>query len=403
MAHLEDRPTPARRVLIVEPVMHVHSVVHFRAALGSHGFEDAHFTIITTAANDRDRERLAEFSRTNPRAEVRLLDVAIGPIRNRREAWRENGRVLHAVERVLRDERFDLIVYTLIDNVLAHFAAPGARVKLRGHFRHGVRGLAMRHHGLRPGSAGSWKMRLRDAIDRWTVGRAFRLGGLKRIALLDHRAADRGAQLFGAERCVRGVDPIDHLTADREASRAALGLAPNEFALLMFGAVSDRKGIVESLEIISASDLPLDRLALIVAGPVAPGFEKQIEAAVAAASARCRVIFRPGFVPEADVPSYFAAADCVVCVYKNFTASSGVLIHGASFGKPALVCAGGVMQDAVELYDFGKVASFDDPRGFVAALRGFIEMDAAAREALAARARKYAEAMDARRYMAQFL
>src|SRR5207237_30828 len=108
-----------RRVLLVEPLLHVHSLVHFRAALGSTGFENTHFTIATSVATDADKQRVVEFCQSHKhRVDLRLFELGLGPMETRWQCWQEFGRRARLVEKILRRESFDLVVYLMIDNIL---------------------------------------------------------------------------------------------------------------------------------------------------------------------------------------------------------------------------------------------------------------------------------------------
>src|SRR5437879_3650625 len=107
-----------QRVLLVEPLLHVHSLVHFRAALGSTGFENTHFTIATSVATDADKQRVVDFCNAHTaRVDLRLFELDRGPMETRWQCWREFGRRAHLVEKILRRESFDLVAYLMIDNV----------------------------------------------------------------------------------------------------------------------------------------------------------------------------------------------------------------------------------------------------------------------------------------------
>ncbi len=396
-------PKPLRRVLLVDPVFLNHSLLYYRAALASTGFEECQFTIATCATDSTDRQRVADLCQSDPRVTLRLLEHDPGPLRTRWECWRGFGRSLRLVERLLRVESFDLVAYLLIDMVLPYFAFPFFRPGLRGHFQARVAGTVFRDHGLRPPLTASAKARLRAGMDRWILRRAIAGGGLRKLAFLDPRCAEAARTLFQTDLCGYGVDPIELQPCDATAARQRFGLAPEDFVFLFFGSLSDRKGVVESLARLRDASLPGHRTVVILAGPVNPSLRPALTEAVAATARQYRVIQHDRFIDHAEVPPYFAAADCVVCVYKDFAGSSNVLLHAAACGKPALVSRGGVMQDAVEQYGFGAAVSFADPEGFARSARRWMDLEAGARQALAGRARTYAATMDARRYLAQFL
>jgi glycosyltransferase involved in cell wall biosynthesis len=310
---------------------------------------------------------------------------------------------MRAIESLLRTESFDLVVYLYLDLVLIYFALPLFRPALRAHFQARSAGLVFRDNGLRRPVVKSNKSRLRSTLDRWLLGRALRSGGLSKVAFLDHWCADRARQLFGSEICGYGVDPVFFRPCDSAAARKQFGLKPNDFVFLFFGVMSDRKGVPESLALLRQADLPRDRTAVIVAGPTPPEERARLDPEVAATAQQYKVIRHDAYIEDADLPPFFAAADCVVCVYKDFTGSSSVLLHAGMFGKLALVSPGGVMEDAVRRHQFGEVAGLDNPGGFIEAVRRLAALDNSTRTAMAQRALEYGRSMDARRFMSQFL
>src|SRR5262245_26230634 len=64
---------PPRRVLVVDPIYHVHSVVHYRSALESFGFESTEFTVLTSVVSAQEAERVETFQRSQPRLQIRFL------------------------------------------------------------------------------------------------------------------------------------------------------------------------------------------------------------------------------------------------------------------------------------------------------------------------------------------
>ncbi len=391
-----------RRVLLVEPHFHVHTLVHFKAALSSTGYEDAKFVIATGGVAVRDRDRLTQFARDNAsRVELRELPVESKNFASALDAWRGYAHAVAEVEKILRRETFDFFAYLMLDNTLPCFAAPGASRRLPAHFSAGVRGLLFRDNGFRPPPNPTTKERIRAWGDRLILHRALRSGALRKVAFYDHRCADAARAKYG-EICGYGVDPMELPQSEPAGSRAKLSLPGDAWVALMFGVISGRKGVVETVNILADADLDPARLVLLLAGPVEADVRSALEAAVEKARRRFRVIWHDAFVADEDLADYFAAADCVICAYKRFNASSGVLLHAAAHGKPAIVSREGTMHDAVERYGFGEAVNLDDPRTLTAAVFRLMNLPDAERGKLGAAARKYAESMDARRYMAQF-
>lgn len=391
-----------RRVLLVEPFLHVHSFVHYRSAVASEGFQQTQIVIATSSVNEKHKAQAHAFATANPRVELRWLKTTVESINGRLHAWRVYRRAMREVEAMLRRETFDLVAYVMVDAALPFLGLPWFRREFSAHRKHRVSGIVFRDNGLRP-IATSFKARGIAALDRWILGHALRNGGVRRFAFFDHICADRARARFGSEHVGDGVDPIEIHPADPQEARRKFGIAPDDFVLLLFGAMSDRKGVAVTLAHISAAGLPRERTVVVLAGPVAAEYRATYDAAIVEIAKHHRVLQHDYFVAEEDIPRYFAAADVVLCVYKNFNGSSGVLLHAASFGKPVMVSPSGVMADAVERHRFGEIVSLNDPASFSSALKRLATLDTPARDALRERALDYARLNDSRRYLSQFL
>jgi len=395
--------TAFRKVLLADPVMVSHSLLYYEAALSSAGFEETHFTIAAATLNEADQSRAMEFCASRKNSTLRLLNVDPGPCGGRLECWRGFGRSMHAIERLLQNESFDLLAYVSLDHLLLNFARPGFPGRFPAHARIGTSGTLFRDNGLRPPVSQNIKGRLRNWMDFVILRRALANPALRQAAFLDHWCADRARQVFNSQKPAYGVDPVFALPCDPAAARAQFGLKRDDFAVLLFGVLSDRKGIVESLAMLRAAPLPADKTVIIVAGPAVPQISERLQAELDQMKRQYRVVRHDRFLQQSEMPLYFAAADCVVCIYRDFSGSSSVLLHSAIYGKPAVVSPGGAMEDAVRRYQFGEVAGIDAPAEGAKAIARIAALTASEREALARRARTYAEIMDAHRYMSQFV
>lgn len=388
-----------RRVLLADPLYHVHSILHYRAALGSVGFEDAQITVLTSVLSDEEAQRVKTFSQSHPRLTVRLLEHH-QPINGRVMCWRYFYHAMREVEKMLAQEHFDYVIYIMADHMLPFLALPMARLWFPRHFAVGIRGLLFWHNGLRQTATTSRRKRV-EMLDRWILGRALRSGAFRRMANLDRESARRARALEKTPLSVEGIDPVDIPESDRPRARAKFALAPEDFAFVMFGALDDRKGVIETLEVIRDTPLPHERIVVLIGGRAVPEFLTRLEAVIR--TCPYRVVLHNRFISDEDLPDYFAAADCVVCAYRNFTASSGVLLHGASSGNLAIVSSGGVMEEAVREFGFGEVVSLGDRPAFGAGLQRLLKLTPEERAKMSEGALAYARARDSRLYMTQFL
>lgn len=391
-----------RKVLLADPVLFGHSLLYYQAALASSGYQNTQFTVATQAPFDADRLRLLELAGTEPRLNLRILGVLNRPCVRRGESWRAFAAGMRGIERILRTESFDLVAYLYLDYALVFFALPVFRPLLRAHCRAPLSGLVFRDNGLRRPSAGGAKARLRGGLDRWLLTRALRSGTFRKVAFLDPWCADRARQLVPHANCGPGVDPVFCRPCDPADARAQLGFKPEDFLILFFGTMSHRKCLVESLALLREAALPADRTVIVVAGPSFPEHRERMNAELAVTGRQYRVTHHDRFITDAELPVYFAVADCVMCVYRDFSGSSSVLLHAAIYGKPVLVSPGGAMEAAVRKHGFGEVVNVTDPRGFINAVRKIAGLREPERKALGERALAYGRTMDASRFMSQF-
>lgn len=391
-----------RTVLLVDPIVGSHSLLYYKAALASTGFESTRFTLACLARDDADRVRLEQFAREEKRFSLKVLGTMRGQCIARWECWREFGRVVSRVETLLRAGSYDEVVYLYLDLALPFFGLPLLRNSLPSHAGANLAGLIFRDNGLRPPVANTLKARARSAIDRSLLRRGLSFRAFRRVAFLDHWCADRARALFNCSVCGYGVDPVFYEPCDMKAARAQFGLNPGDFVFLLFGTMSDRKAIVESLACLRSAPLAPEKTVIIVAGPVGPDYRARLAQEIAVTGAKYRVIHHDRFITQAEVPAYFAAADCVVCAYREFTGSSSVLLHGALYGKTALVSPGGAMEDAVRRHRFGEVADIQDRDAFMRAAVRLAGAGEPERQEMAGHARVYGQSMDARNFMAQF-
>ena len=390
------------RVLLLEPLFFIHTPVYIRAAMASVGFENAHFTIVTSTPAASYKEWLREFESTHENVKVHLVDGGDAPRKNRIQNLRINYSFMRAVEIILQEQTFDTITYLFVDNVLPYFSFDLFKHWFPGHFAGGVTGIIFRDNGLRPTGDRSAKARIKGALDRWVLKRAASSGAFRRLTFLDAQSADQARRRFSTDLFARGIDPIEIQSCVEENPRQRLGLPEDAHIALMFGSISDRKGVLDTLDLLNNAKFPTDGIALVLAGPIDPDIRDRVTAAMKKAEERYRVFFHEGFVKEEDVPLYFSSADCVVCAYKNFNGSSGVLLHAASFGKPVLVSDGGVMADAVRQYGFGEIVDFGQPEEFTQKMEGLLRLNREEKEKYRTAALNYARARDARLFMSQF-
>lgn len=117
-------------------------------------------------------------------------------------------------------------------------------------------------------------------------------------------------------------------TATRPEARAKFGLAEDSFCFGFIGRLERYKGIEETIRAFRA--LPGAHLRLLIAGQ--PSDADLLCWLQEQAAVEPRILFHPGRVAEEDLQFYFAAADSVVCAFKE-QMTSGSVLTAASFGR----------------------------------------------------------------------
>jgi hypothetical protein len=184
----------SRKILLVEPIFHVHTISYWEAALVSAGFEDAEFTLVTFV-NDELRARAERWATGRERVRLHTVTRDYESLPNRLACWRACRKVMLYVETLLAAERFERVGYLFFDHALPFLSLGLLARQFPQHRAAGVSGLVFRDNGFRP-SMGGFKSRLRAAMDRRLLALAARSPAVKKLAFLDSAAARNARSLL---------------------------------------------------------------------------------------------------------------------------------------------------------------------------------------------------------------
>lgn len=155
--------------------------------------------------------------------------------------------------------------------------------------------------------------------------------------------------------------------AEQHAARAGLGLGTDSQVLLSFGMIQAYKGLdclIDALPRVLAS---WPDVRLVIAGeplmPLGPITRQIARLGVARA-----VVWRPGFVPEAELSRYFAAADLLVAAHVDQVGVSGVVLTAQACGLPVVASGVGGLPEVVTSEDRGWVVPPRDPEALAEAI-----------------------------------
>jgi glycosyltransferase involved in cell wall biosynthesis len=171
---------------------------------------------------------------------------------------------------------------------------------------------------------------------------------------------------------------------DREAARRRLGLGRETVAVLCFGLIRPYKGVDVLLEAVARlpTELPL---VLLLAGEPWGRLAGRLRRRIARPDLAGRVVAKLEWVPEAEAPAWFAAADAAVLPYRSATGSA-VAAQALGWGLPIVGSAVGGIAEVVEEGINGLLVHPEEPDALATTLAKLVDAGLRARLAEGARA-----------------
>lgn len=183
--------------------------------------------------------------------------------------------------------------------------------------------------------------------------RAMQTAGLQTVLSIDPTLLDwyaPGAPRAGA-RLDYLADPCpDTRAGDRAEARTRLGLDARARYVLVYGAITERKGINE---LVAALAERPDAPTLIVAGVQDPATRTFLEAQSGRLAAPPVILDR--FISDGAERDLFSACDAVWLGYKGHYGMSGVLVQAYRFERPVVATADGLIGWFCRAGEFGPV------------------------------------------------
>lgn len=167
------------------------------------------------------------------------------------------------------------------------------------------------------------------------------------------------------------VQPYGQGRSNPSLLRGRLGIDSDRIVFLLFGVISERKGVFELLAAcgkLEARDAA--RMTLLMVGPVVPDLIPALETLAESLrdTSPLRIILIDRFVPDHEIPPYFEAGDVVITPYRRHVGMSAVIVRSAAAGKPVLASDYGLLGEVVRREGLGMTIDSSRPEEIARAM-----------------------------------
>jgi len=230
---------------------------------------------------------------------------------------------------------------------------------------------------------GDYRPSLAERLRDWRKAVLYR--GLLRnpavdaVLTLDPFFADFAADHYqGGNKVAPVPDPAFPIAAvPANDDQVPSDVPPNRHVLLLFGALTERKGVLHLLEALRRlSPAAARKTAVIIAGRMASDISDRVatlEAAVRREQPDIWLKVENRWLGSAEIAALVQRCDIVLAPYQRFVGSSGVLLWAAHAGKPLLTQDYGLLGRLVRDHGLGVAVDTSSTRDLAAAITDMIE------------------------------
>lgn len=153
-------------------------------------------------------------------------------------------------------------------------------------------------------------------------------------------------------------DPaVGQIVRDNENARSVLGIKLSAIVILIFGGISERKGVKELLKAIKDTGCN-ENVEILLVGLQTPHIRcLLVSQEFEALNKSGRIHQIDKFVNDEEVSLAFKAADIVWLGYRNFDLMSGVLVQAGQMRLPVIATFSGLIGYMVDHYGLGVVVN----------------------------------------------
>lgn len=158
--------------------------------------------------------------------------------------------------------------------------------------------------------------------------------------------------------------------------RWRFGIPNDKRVLLLFGDITERKGLWNLLDAIpKLSDRDCARMCVAIVGKAGAGTETRLSREIQGLSARSPISFirRPEFVSEDELNCWIAASDVILAPYNKHVGMSGVLLLAAAHARPVISQEYGLMGELTRIHGLGQICNPAEPASLAEILKKFLD------------------------------
>lgn len=258
---------------------------------------------------------------------------------------------------VSQSRQIDMVVVPFVDDCMYAFSISGSPFGQTPWV-----GISMRTQFHHPKVGVIADKRAGGGISAVLFRRLLRQPHLKELLTIDptlvHFVRSRHRREFAKVKYL--PDPSETFApVSKSEARKSLGLPPDCKLILVYGLLSERKGIFQLLKAMNLPDCPRD-IHVVLAGAQDANVRAFLESPAAASLiAANRLHTVQGYIPTSLVAHLIYASDAMWIGYIDFYTMSGVLVLAARHGLPAITSQQGLVGYLSRLHGCGMPV---DPR-----------------------------------------
>lgn len=236
------------------------------------------------------------------------------------------------------------------------------------------------HYKYFPSSTLSLKEKRQQLWERFVLNRVLNNTNVHTLFSLDPFVVSYVGQGFQKHKIINLADPVKISNYNNNCLdnlKKSLEIERDRKICLLFGALTDRKGIYELLKAIPFLDTDVCRqLTIILVGEADPSNRQRIDKLVDQVLQSCpiQIVRHYEFIPDEDVQKYFQISDLILAPYQRHVGMSGILILAATAQKPVLSSNYGLMGELIRRYRLGLAVDTTAPKNIAQGLTQFLSM-----------------------------